>query len=113
MKSLTHSLTHSLYVAAVLDPRIKMSLIEAQMNKEGAELIASEVHEFFKHEYPFQPSLPLETERPSGMPEFLWKTLKRVSRIHVRSSRTSTDTWILLRSAGRIPRLRTMILTGY
>lgn len=66
------------YVAAVLDPRIKTSLIEGQMNIEDAELITSQVREFFKRKYPFQPSLPMDTERPSGMPEFLWKNLKRV-----------------------------------
>jgi hypothetical protein len=66
------------YVAAVLDPRIKTSLIEAQMSKEDADLITSEVRGFLKQKYPFHPSLPLDTERPSGMPEFLWETLKRV-----------------------------------
>jgi hypothetical protein len=66
------------YVAATLDPRIKTSLIEAQMDQSDARLIISQVREFFKREYPFNPVLPSNTDRLSGMSETLWKTLKRL-----------------------------------
>jgi len=66
------------YVAVVLDPRIKTSLIEAQMDESSARLITSEVREFLKREYPFDPILPSNAERPSGMSETLWKTLRRL-----------------------------------
>ena len=66
------------YVAAALDPRIKTSFIEAQMKGPDAKLIISQVREFLKKEYPFDLVLPSNTERPSGMSETMWKTLKRV-----------------------------------
>jgi hypothetical protein len=63
------------YVAVALDPRIKTSLIDAQMDESNAQLITSE---FLKREYPLDPILPSNTERPSGVSETLWKTLRRL-----------------------------------
>ena len=74
------------YVAVALDPRNKTSLIEAQMDEFSARLIASEVREFFRRGYPFDSVLPSHIERPSGMSETLWKTLRRLqprSRPHI------------------------------
>ena len=34
-------------------------------------------HEFLKREYPFSMVVPTAIERPPGMPETLWKTLRR------------------------------------
>jgi hAT family C-terminal dimerisation region len=66
------------YVAAVLDPRIKTSVIRAQMNQEDANVIVSQVREFLKKQYPLDEDSSSSPERPSGMPESLWRTLKMV-----------------------------------
>jgi hypothetical protein len=59
------------YVAAVLDPRIKTSVIRAQMNKEDINVIVSQVREFLMKQYPLNKASPSSPERPSGMPESL------------------------------------------
>jgi hypothetical protein len=66
------------YVAAILDPRIKTSFIKAQMSEPDAHLVISQVREFLKKEYPFETVSPSTLERPPGMPETLWRTLKKV-----------------------------------
>jgi hAT family C-terminal dimerisation region len=66
------------YVAVALDPRIKTSIFDAPMDKSNARLITSEVREFLKREYSLDPILPPNMERPSGMSETLWKTLRRL-----------------------------------
>jgi hypothetical protein len=66
------------YVASVLDPRIKTSFIEAHMGDQDAQLIISQVREFLKKEYPFQPVLLSQPKRPSGMSEVMWKILQKV-----------------------------------
>ena len=66
------------YVAAVLDPRIKTSVIRAQMTEEDASVIVSQVREFLKKQYPVGELSPSKPDRPSGMPEQLWRTLKMV-----------------------------------
>jgi hypothetical protein len=70
------------YVAAVLDPRIKTSLIQAQMSEPDAQLIISQVREFLKKQYPFVPALPSTPDRPPGMPETIWRTLQKVQPPH-------------------------------
>ena len=81
------------YVAAALDPRIKTSFIEAQMDESSARLITSEVREFLKREYPFDPVLPSNAERPSGMSETLWKTLRRLQP-HPRPHTSDVDRYL-------------------
>jgi len=66
------------YVSTVLDPRIKTSLITAHMNTADAASTVSQVRDFLKTEYPFQLSLPPEPKQPTGMPDSLWKTLRRL-----------------------------------
>jgi hypothetical protein len=66
------------YVASVLDPRIKTSFIEAQMSAPDAQLIISQVREFLQKDYPFHPIPPSDPERPPGMSETMWKTLRKV-----------------------------------
>ncbi|KGO53433.1 hypothetical protein PEX2_060400 [Penicillium expansum] len=45
------------YVASVLSPRIKSSLIGTQMNAPDVGMIISQVREFLKKEYPYEPSM--------------------------------------------------------
>jgi hAT family protein len=66
------------YVASVLDPRIKSSLIRSQMNEQDAVLIISQVREFLKKEYPHEPPISREVDRPPGMSETMWRTLRKV-----------------------------------
>lgn len=68
------------YVASVLDPRIKSSLIVSQMSDQDAGLIISQVREFLKKEYPPEAFTLHESEnsRPPGMSETMWKTLRKV-----------------------------------
>jgi hypothetical protein len=66
------------YVASVLDPRIKSSLIGTQMNAQDAGMIISQVREFLKKEYPHEPSMSCVMERPPGMSETMWRTLRKV-----------------------------------
>ena len=66
------------YVAAVLDPRIKTSVIRAQMNQEDANVIVSQVREFLKKQYPLDEASSSSPECLSGMLESLWRTLKMV-----------------------------------
>jgi hypothetical protein len=66
------------YVASILDPRIKTSFIEAQMSAPDAQLIMSQVREFLQKDYPFYPIPPSGPERPPGMSEIMWKTLRKV-----------------------------------
>ena len=70
------------YMAAVLDPRIKTSLIEAQMSEPDAQLIISQVRDFLKKQYPFVPTQPSNPDRPPGMPETIWRTLQKVQPPH-------------------------------
>ncbi|KAJ5593543.1 hypothetical protein N7537_010447 [Penicillium hordei] len=55
------------YVASVLDPRIKSSLIVSQMSEQDSGLIVSQVREFLKKESP-----------QTGMSETMWSTLQKV-----------------------------------
>ncbi|KAK9372518.1 ribonuclease H-like domain-containing protein [Lipomyces chichibuensis] len=66
------------YVASVLDPRIKTSCLEAQMSNADALLIASQVRDFLKKQYPFNLVVPSSPERPPGMSETIWRTLQTV-----------------------------------
>ncbi|CAI7622066.1 unnamed protein product [Penicillium palitans] len=60
------------YVASVLDPRIKSSLIGTQMNAQDAGMIISQVREFLKKEYPHEPSISCVIERPPDAPPVSW-----------------------------------------
>lgn len=66
------------YVATVLDPRIKTSLIRAHMGAADATLIVAQVRGFLQREYPFIASQQPEPTQPPGMPDSLWKMLRRV-----------------------------------
>ncbi|KAJ6003904.1 hypothetical protein N7540_013186 [Penicillium herquei] len=68
------------YVASVLDPRIKSSLIVSQMSEQDLALIVSQVREFLKKEYPPKPFVSREADhvRPLGMSETMWRTLCKV-----------------------------------
>ncbi|KAJ5100906.1 hypothetical protein N7456_006958 [Penicillium angulare] len=68
------------YVASVLDPRIKSSLIVSQMSEQDAGLIVSQVRNFLKKEYPLEGivSQDCELSRPPGMSETMWRTLRKV-----------------------------------
>ncbi|KAJ5544026.1 hypothetical protein N7494_005305 [Penicillium frequentans] len=68
------------YVASVLDPRIKSSLIVSQMSEQDSALIVSQVREFLKKEYPQEPFVSREANhtRPPGMSETMWRTLCKV-----------------------------------
>ena len=68
------------YVASVLDPRIKSSLIVSQMSEQDSGLIISQVREFLKKEYPPEPFVSCEVDhpRPAGMSETMWRTLRKV-----------------------------------
>ncbi|KAJ5413612.1 hypothetical protein N7509_000239 [Penicillium cosmopolitanum] len=68
------------YVASVLDPRIKSSLILSRMSEQDSGLIVSQVREFLKKEYPPEPFVSREVDhlRPPGMSETMWKTLRKV-----------------------------------
>jgi hypothetical protein len=68
------------YVASVLDPRIKSSLIVSQMSEQDSGLIVSQVREFLKKEYPPEPFVSGEVDhpRPPGMSETMWRTLRKV-----------------------------------
>lgn len=68
------------YVASVLDPRIKSSLIVSQMSEQDSGLIVSQVREFLKKEYPPEPFVSCEVDhpRPAGMSETMWRTLRKV-----------------------------------
>ena len=66
------------YVASVLDPRIKISLIEAHMKRADTSLITSQVKRFLAAEYPTVTVPHEEPSRPMGMPDTLWKTLRRL-----------------------------------
>ncbi|KAJ5704488.1 hypothetical protein N7536_000177 [Penicillium majusculum] len=66
------------YVASVLDPRIKSSLIGSQMSEQDAGLIISQVREFLKREYPHELSMSCIVDRPPGMSETMWRTLRKV-----------------------------------
>jgi hypothetical protein len=66
------------YVATVLDSGIKTSLIAAHIDSVDARLIVSQVRDFLKTEYPFRFSLQPEPKQPAGMPDSLWKALRRL-----------------------------------
>ncbi|KAJ5752721.1 hypothetical protein N7520_009638 [Penicillium odoratum] len=68
------------YVASVLDPRIKSSLIVSQMSEQDSALIVSQVREFLKKEYPPEPFVSREANhtRPPGMSETMWRALCKV-----------------------------------
>jgi hypothetical protein len=55
------------YVGLVLDPRIKTSLIEAQMSASDARLMVDRVRAFLHREYPDEVTLPPMVDRPEGM----------------------------------------------
>ena len=67
------------YVASVLDPRIKSSLIVSQMSEQDSGFIVSQVREFLKKEYPPEPFVSCEVDhpRPAGMSETIWRTLQK------------------------------------
>ena len=66
------------YVAMILDLCIKTSFIKVQMSESDADLIISQVQEFLKKQYPFEAVSLSNPERPPGMSETLWRTLKKV-----------------------------------
>lgn len=68
------------YVASVLDPRIKSSLIVSQMSEQDSGFIISQVRDFLKKEYPPEPLVSREVDlpRPPGMSETMWRTLRKV-----------------------------------
>ena len=66
------------YVASVLDSGIKSSLIGSQMSAQDAGLIISQVREFLKKEYSHEPSMSCVVDRPPGMSETMWRTLRKV-----------------------------------
>jgi hypothetical protein len=68
------------YVASVLDPRIKSSLIVSQISEQDSALIVSQVREFLKKEYPPEPLVSREANhtRPPGMSKTMWRTLCKV-----------------------------------
>lgn len=66
------------YVATVLDPRIKTSLIDAHMSSADASVITSQVRTFLTTKYPLKTATRQEPRQPIGMPDTLWKTLKRI-----------------------------------
>lgn len=66
------------YVASVLNPRIQSSSIGTQMNAQDAGTIISQVLEFLKKEYPHEPSMSCVVDRPPGMSETMWRTLRKV-----------------------------------
>jgi hypothetical protein len=72
-------------MTSVLDPRIKSSLIKAQMGEQGVELITSQVREFLK-ECPYEPVLSSELDRLLGMSKTMWKALWKLQsspRTHI------------------------------
>lgn len=69
------------YVAAVLDPRVKTSFIRAQMSKSDADAIVSDTREYIKKQYPASPASSSSAERPPGMPETLWRKLKKIQPV--------------------------------
>ncbi|EED12102.1 hypothetical protein TSTA_001730 [Talaromyces stipitatus ATCC 10500] len=66
------------YMAAILDPRVKTSFIQAQMSKSDADVIISNIHKYLKKQYPASPTSSSSAERPPGMPGTLWKKLKKI-----------------------------------
>jgi len=66
------------YVACIMDPRIKTTFIEAQMSSSDSQNIIREVRSFLKKLYPFETTVSTQSERPSGMSETTWKTLRKV-----------------------------------
>lgn len=66
------------YVASVLSPRVKSSLIGTQMNAPDVGMIISQVREFLKKEYPYEPSMSCVVDRPLGISETMWRTLRKV-----------------------------------
>lgn len=68
------------YVASVLDPRIKSSLIVSRMSEQDSGFIVSQVRDFLKMEYPPEPLVSREVDlpRPPGMSETMWRTLRNV-----------------------------------
>ncbi|KGO46716.1 hypothetical protein PEXP_068860 [Penicillium expansum] len=66
------------YVASVLSPRIKSSLIGTQMNAPDVGMIIYQVREFLKKEYPYEPSMSCVVDRPLGISETMWRTLRKV-----------------------------------
>jgi len=66
------------YVASVLDPRMKTSLIKAYMNGNDASVITSQVRSFLAAEYPITTIPHEEPRQPNGMLDTLWKTLRRI-----------------------------------
>lgn len=66
------------YVASALDPRIESSLIGSQMSEQDAGLIISQVRDFLKREYPHELSMSCIVDRPPGMSETMWRTLRKV-----------------------------------
>ncbi|GKZ63695.1 hypothetical protein AnigIFM49718_005633, partial [Aspergillus niger] len=67
------------YVASVLDPRIKSSLIVSQMSEQDSGFIISQVRDFLKKEYPPEPLVSREVDlpRPPGMSETMRRTLRK------------------------------------
>jgi hypothetical protein len=68
------------YVASVLDPHIKTSLIVSQMSEQDSGLIVSQVRGSLEKEYPLEPFVSCEVDhaRPAGMSETMWRTLRKV-----------------------------------
>jgi hypothetical protein len=81
------------YVGLVLDPRIKTSLIEAQMSASDARLMVNRVRAFLHREYPAEVTLPPMVDRPEGMSGTLWKTLMRVQP-HARPDVSDIDRYM-------------------
>ncbi|EED22563.1 hypothetical protein TSTA_060550 [Talaromyces stipitatus ATCC 10500] len=52
------------YVAAILNPRVKTSFIQAQMSKSDADVIVSNIREYLKKQYPASPISSSSVERP-------------------------------------------------
>jgi hypothetical protein len=69
------------YVAAVLDPQVKTSFIRAQMSQSDADVIISDIREYIKKQYPASPTSSSSAERPPGMPETLWRKLRKIQPV--------------------------------
>jgi hypothetical protein len=69
------------YMAAILNPRVKTSFIRAQISKSDTDMIVSDIHEYIKKQYPASPTSSSSAERPPGMPETLWRKLRKIQPV--------------------------------
>ncbi|EED14468.1 hypothetical protein TSTA_106780 [Talaromyces stipitatus ATCC 10500] len=60
------------YVAAILNPQVKTSFIQAQISKSDADMIVSDIREYLKKQYPASPTSSSSAERPPDSSPEMW-----------------------------------------